>query len=351
MNSFRNHMLRDLSVPTSTVWLLADIAEAKGKQELYTRQSPQILKVLRDTAIIQSAESSNRIEGVTVDRDRLKPLVLGNARPRDRSEEEVMGYRRALNEVHAKAGRIAINADTLKHLHALCQQGSGDAGEFKRLDNDIIQLMPGQAPKIRFKCVPAKHTAAAVDELCLLYRHALDQERALPLIATAAFILDFTCIYPFRDGNGRVSRLLTLLALYQHGHEVGRYISLERLVEESKEDYYEALQHSSQRWHEGKHDLVPWLNFFLAIIRRACGEFEQRAGQIKSPRGAKSALVLDAIRRQPGEFSIGDLQKECPGVSLDMIRHLLKKLRGAEVECLGRGHQARWRQLGNKSSK
>ena len=258
-----------------------------------------------------------------------------------------MGYRRALNEVHAKAGRIPITATTLKHLHALCQQGSGDAGEFKRLDNDIIQLIPGEAPKIRFKCVPAKQTAAAVDELCLLYRHALDQERAMPLIATAAFILDFTCIHPFRDGNGRVSRLLTLLALYQHVHEVGRYISLERLVEESKEDYYEALQRSSQRWHEGKHDLTPWLNFFLAIIRRACTEFEQRAGQIKSPRGAKSALVLDAIRRQPGEFSVADLQRECPGVSLDMIRKLLKDLRGKKVECLGRGQTAKWRKISN----
>ena len=347
MNSFRNHRLRDFALPMSTVWLLNDIAEAKGKQELYTRQSPQILKAMRDTAIIQSSESSNRIEGVTVDRDRLKPLVLGNARPRDRSEEEVMGYRRALNEVHAKAARISISADTLKHLHGLCQQGSGDAGHFKRLDNDIIQLIPGEAPKIRFKCVPAKQTAAAVDELCLLYRHAIDQESVSPLIASAALVLDFTCIHPFRDGNGRVSRLLTLLALYQQGHEVGRYISLERLTEESKEDYYEALQRSSQRWHEGKHDLVPWLNFYLAIIRRACTEFEQRVGQIKSPRGAKSALVLDAIRRQPGEFSIGDLQKECPGVSLDMIRHLLKKLRGKEVECLGRGHQARWRRKSN----
>ena len=347
MNSFRNHRLRDFALPMSTVWLLNDIAEAKGKQELYTRQSPQILKALRDTAIIQSSESSNRIEGVTVDRDRLKPLVLGNARPRDRSEEEVMGYRRALNEVHAKAARISISADTLKHLHGLCQQGSGDAGHFKRLDNDIIQLIPGEAPKIRFKCVPAKQTAAAVDELCLLYRHAIDQESVSPLIASAALVLDFTCIHPFRDGNGRVSRLLTLLALYQQGHEVGRYISLERLTEESKEDYYETLQRSSQRWHEGKHDLVPWLNFYLAIIRRACTEFEQRVGQIKSPRGAKSALVLDAIRRQPGEFSIGDLQKECPGVSLDMIRHLLKKLRGKEVECLGRGHQARWRRKSN----
>jgi Fic family protein len=270
MHSFRNQRLRDFALPMSTAWLLNDIAEAKGRQELYTRQSPQILKALRDTAIIQSAESSNRIEGVTVDRDRLRPLILGNARPRDRSEEEVMGYRRALNEIHAKAARVPVSPDSLKHLHGLCQHGSGDAGQFKRLDNDIIQLLPGEAPKIRFKCVPARQTAAAVDELCLLYRHALDQEHVPPLIATAALVLDFTCIHPFRDGNGRVSRLLTLLALYQHGHEVGRYVSLERLTEEAKEDYYDALHRSSQRWHEGKHDLVPWMNFFLAIIRRAC---------------------------------------------------------------------------------
>jgi len=344
MNSFRNHRLRDLALPASTAWLLADIAEAKGKQELYTRQSPQILKALRDTAIIQSAESSNRIEGVTVDRDRLRPLVLGNARPRDRSEEEVMGYRRALNEIHSKAARIAVTPNTLKHLHALCNQGSGDAGQFKRTDNDIIQLIPGRAPKIRFKCVPAKQTPAVVDELCLLYRHALDQERVMPLIATAAFILDFTCIHPFRDGNGRVSRLLTLLALYQHGHEVGRYISLERLTEESKEDYYEALQRSSQRWHEGKHDLVPWLNFFLAIIRRACGEFEQRAGQIKSPRGAKTKLIEQAIASTLSDFTVTELERLCPGVGRDLIRHRLKELKASgSVECIGRGPGAKWR--------
>jgi len=187
-----------------------------------------------------------------------------------------------------------------------------------------------------------------VDELCLLYRHGLDQERVPPLIAAGAFVLDFTCIHPFRDGNGRVSRLVTLLALYHSGHDVGRYVSLERLTEESKEDYYEALQRSSQRWHEGKQDLVPWLNFFLAIIRRACNEFEQRAGQIKSPRGAKSALVLDAIGRQPGTFSVADLQAACPGVSMDMIRHLLDRLRKeGRIKCLGAGRSARWRKTPN----
>ena len=347
MNSFRNHSLRDLAVPMSTAWLLNDIAEAKGKQELYTRQSPQVLKALREMALIQSTESSNRIEGVTVAADRLRPLVLGNTKPRDRSEQEVQGYRLALNEIHTRHEKLAITPDTLRRLHALCQSASGDAGQFKRIDNEVVELRPGAAPVIRFKCVSAKQTPAAVDELCLLYRHALDQDNIPPLIAITALVLDFLCIHPFRDGNGRGSRLLTLLALYQHGYEVGRYISLERLVEQSKEDYYEVLNRSSQRWHEGKHELTPWMNLLLAVIRRGCAEFEQRAGQVKAPRGAKTDLVQAAIAAQSGPFRVSDIQHACPGVSLDMIRQVLKNLRGSKVECLGRGQNAQWQKLAN----
>ncbi|MGH7774122.1 MAG: Fic family protein, partial [Candidatus Binatia bacterium] len=168
-----------------------------------------------------------------------------------------------------------------------------------------------------------------------------------PLIATAGLVLDFLCIHPFRDGNGRVSRLLTLLALYHHGYEVGHYISLERLVEEAKEDYYEVLTRSSQDWHEGKHDFSPWLNYFLAILRRACAEFEQRAGQVKADRGAKTQMVEQAIGSISGEFGITDLERVCPGVSRDMIRRLLRDFKSeGRIECLGRGPGAKWRRKG-----
>lgn len=246
MNSFRNHRLRDFAVPMSTNGLLNDIAEAKGKQTLYTRQSPQLLRALREMALVQSVESSNRIEGVTVEAGRLRPLVLGHARPKDRSEQEITGYRKALNLIHTDAANLQITPALMRRLHKLCQEGSGDAGAFKKVDNEIIELRPGAAPVIRFKCLSAKATPAAMDELCLVYRHAIDQDHLPPLVAIAALILDFLCIHPFRDGNGRVSRLLTLMALYQHGYEAGRYISLERLVEESKEDYYHVLRQSSQ---------------------------------------------------------------------------------------------------------
>jgi Fic family protein len=179
----------------------------------------------------------------------------------------------------------------------------------------------------------------------------LDQDHIPPLVAIAALVLDFLCIHPFRDGNGRVSRLLTLLALYHHGYEVGRYVSLERLVEESKESYYEALHASSQGWHEGKHDLLPWLNFQWAILRRAYREFEQRVGEVEAPRGAKTAWVLQAIRDQTAEFRISDIERACPGVGREWIRTLLSELKQAkEVQCQGKGPGARWTYLGNKGS-
>ncbi|MCI0718634.1 MAG: Fic family protein, partial [Acidobacteria bacterium] len=166
--------------------------------------------------------------------------------------------------------------------------------------------------------------------------------------AVAALVLDFLCIHPFRDGNGRVARLLTLLAVYHHGFEVGRYISLERLIEESKDDYYEVLFRSSQGWHEAQHDLLPWLNYFLTILQRAYVEFEQRVGQIKTPRGAKTALVEASIAAFPGEFTLADLERACPGVSRDMIRRVLRDLqKSGHVTCLGRGPGARWRRKGN----
>jgi Fic family protein len=278
MQSFRGDRLAHLTLPLSTVWLMTDVAAARGRQDLYTRQAPQLLKALRDTALVQSVESSNRIEGVTVAPDRLVPLVLEGAKPRDRSEEEIRGYRRALDLVDASPKDLDITPDLLMKLHALIQEGSGDAGAWKRVTNEIIELRPGAPPLVRFRPVSVEDTPAAVDELCLAYRHAVGQSLAPPPVVAAALVLDFLCIHPFRDGNGRVSRLLTLLALYQHEYEVGRYISLERLVEESKADYYDVLQRSSEGWHDGSHDLIPWLNFFLAVLKRAYRELAARPG-------------------------------------------------------------------------
>jgi Fic family protein len=278
MMSFRGNHLGRITLPLGSVWLIGDVAEAKGRQELSLRQPPEVLTSLRETALVQSVESSNRIEGVAVAPDRLLPLVLGDARPRDRSEEEIQGYRRALELIHANPRDLAITPELLQRLHGTIQEGSGDAGQWKRVDNEIVELREGAPPLVRFRPTSVAETPAAVEELCLLYRHALNQSLAPPLVAVAALIFDFLCIHPFRDGNGRISRLLTLLALDQHGYEVGRYVSLERLIEESRADYYEVLRLSSAGWHEGGHDLLPWLNFFLTILKRAYRELDRLPG-------------------------------------------------------------------------
>ena len=343
MMSFRGGWLAALALPPTPIWLLGDIAESKGRQALYAKQAPEALAALRQSALIQSVESSNRIEGVTVPFERLQPLVFGHARPRDRSEEEIQGYRKALELIHEDAGRLPVAPKALQRLHVLCQGGAGDAGRWKRVDNDIVEMRPGKPPLIRFRAVSADKTALAVNELCAGYAHTLEQEHIHPLVATAAVVLDFTCIHPFRDGNGRVSRLLTLLSLYHHGIEVGRFVSLERLIEENREDYYRALLESSQGWHEGRHDLVPWLNFFLSTLRRAYRELEEREEALKNAPGSKTKLIEAAVAAFPGSFTFRELRAACPTASAELVRKVLHGLRIAgRVRALGRGPGARW---------
>lgn len=340
MNSFKRDKVE---LPLSVVWLMNSVAEYKGKQELYARQSPQILKSLVEMALIESAESSNRIEGVTVEKNRLKPLVIGHSKPRDCSEEEVAGYRKALDLIHNKHQSLRINPETIKELHRSCRGEAWDAGKWKEKDNDIIRKYPDGRVEIIFKPVSAAETPVMINQLCLAYENSIAQLKYPDLYAIACLVLDFLCIHPFRDGNGRVSRLLTLLALYQQGFTVGKYISIERIIEQSKETYYESLNKSSQNWHQAKHDVFPWINYFLGTVLGAYKEFEERAANVKPARGAKTEFVKRAIERQIGEFTISDIEKECPAVSRDMIRIIFRKLqKEKKIRCLGKGKSAKW---------
>jgi len=336
------------ALPTRTAWYLSDLSEARGKQELFTRQSPQKLKVLHEHALIESAISSNRIEGVEVDQSRVATLIFGKPSLRDRDEEEVRGYRDALRLIHESGAELPISEPTIKRLHRLCRGDIWDAGAYKAKDVDIIQTYANGRSRVRFKTVPARRTPKCMAEAVELWERGLAEKWVPPLILIGALNLDFLCVHPFRDGNGRVSRLLLLLSLYHCGFEVGRYVGLERLIEDNKERYYETLEQSSQRWHDGKHDPWPFINYLLFILAQACKEFEQRAGQMRSPRGEKTALVLAAIDRQAADFRVADLRQECPGVSVDLIRHLLDQLRAErKIKCLGLGRNARWRRTGN----
>ena len=343
MSSFKETN-KEIQLPMTAVWLMNSISEYKGKEELYTKQSPQVLKALVEMAMIESVESSNRIEGVTIERARLKPLIIGHSKPRDRSEEELTGYRKALDLIHKKHDSLTISPETIKDLHRLSRCDVGDAGQWKKKNNEIIKKHPNGRIEIIFTPLAADKVPDAMKQLCLAYQDILTQSDYPPLFAIACLILDFLSIHPFRDGNGRVSRLLTLLALYQSGYGVGKYISLERIVEQSKETYYESLNKSSQDWHKSKRNVMPWFHYFLGTIIAAYKEFEQRAGQARPERGAKTQIISQAILNQRGEFSISDIERECLGVSRDMIRVVFRQLQDEKrIVCLGKGKSARWK--------
>ncbi len=331
------------SIPMSTSWLIADLAEAKGKQDLFTKQSPQKLKILREHAVIESAVSSNRIEGVTIDQKRIGTVIFGKSLLKDRNEEEIRGYRDALNMIHSRGDKIPVSHETIKKLHSQTRGEIWDAGEYKIKDGDIIEKYPNGRERIRFKTVTAKETPLFMDKLIDYWDTTIRERKIHPLLVLAGFNLDFLCIHPFRDGNGRVSRLLLLLGCYTLGYEVGRYISIERLIEENKESYYETLEISSQSWHEGKHDPWPYINYLLFILKTAYREFEERAERLTFSKGAKTQMVTDAIDSFYDSFTVSDLKRKCPYVSPDMIRKVLKDLnKQGKVYCSGRGQHARW---------
>ena len=336
------------AIPVMTAWYLADISEAKGKQELYKRQSPQRLKSLKEHALIESAVSSNRIEGVEIDKKRIGTIIFGKSLLHDRSEEEVRGYREALNLIHDAGLKLSLTENICKKLHALARGEIWDAGKYREKNSDIIEKYQDGTTSIRFRTVPADKISLCMKKLVESWHECISETKVPPLIALAAFNLDFLCIHPFRDGNGRVSRLLMLLQCYHLGIDVGRYISLERLIEQNKERYYETLKLGSEGWHEGRHDPWHYINFVCFILKSAYREFEERLDRLPQPRGEKTAMVYDAVKSFPGDFSVADILRKCPGVGIDMIRRVLKDLQvQGVIKCLGRGRNAKWNKIGN----
>lgn len=324
------------------------IAEAKGQESLHKKQVPQALETLRQVAMIQSTESSNRIEGVYADHSRIVALVQEKTAPRNRDESEIAGYRKVLATVHEDWEGIPFTPNVLLQLHRdLYSFAEGGGGAWKATVNAITETLPDGAERVRFQPTPAWQTADAIQELHRVFSRAWESGVHDPLILIPAYVLDFLCIHPFRDGNGRMARLITLLLLYKAGYSVGRYISLEKVVEDTKESYYETLGLSSQNWHEGTHAPGPWIEYFLGVmLQGAYKRFINRVGDLTVSRGSKSKMLLDAIDAKHGPFSVGQLREECPTVSVDLIRRMLYGLRHeGKVVSMGRGPGAKWQRV------
>lgn len=257
------------------VMYLTQIHEFKGEQTLFIEAKADTLSQLVDIAKIQSIEASNKIEGIYTSDERLKALVKDSTRPRTRNEREIAGYRDVLNTIHENHDYIPPKPSIILQLHRDLYkfEGMDIGGRYKTSDN-IIEEQDAEGNKsVRFRPMPAWETPEAIEKICQSYDEALNSENIDALIIIPMFVLDFLCVHPFNDGNGRISRLLTLLLLYRSGYIVGKYISIEKLIEQTKEIYYESLQLSSAGWHENKNDYEPFVKYMLGVIVAAYRDF------------------------------------------------------------------------------
>jgi Fic family protein len=345
--TFRNEKLKNKDIPMKIVKLIGKINEYKGKQELYIEQSPQILRKLKEVAIIQSTKASNSIEGIVVTDKRLNEIMKDDTILKDRSEGEIAGYRDVLNTIHTSYDSIPINSNIILQLHRdLYKYVSANGGEWKNQNNIIGEILSNGEKHVRFRPLNAAETPEAMNELCEYLSAEISEENVDPLILIGSFILDFLCIHPFNDGNGRVSRLLTLLLLYKYKYKLGRYISLEKIIENSKSSYYKTLNKSSVGWHDGDHNIFIWLDYFLGSLLAAYKEFENRVGTVKNKKGNKSYRVEQAVKNILGTFTKEDIRQACPDVSDSTINRVFRKLKKEEViEVLGKGRSAKWKRL------
>ena len=346
MKSFKPGFLDQQRIPQNLLRTIRLLGEYKGKEQVYKQQSPQLLETLRQSAVIQSTESSNRIEGVTAPHDRIVKLVQKKIEPRDRSEQEIAGYRDVLNTIHANHANMKFSVNLVLQMHRdLLRFTTEKDGNWKTSQNEIEEIGANGKKFVRFTPVAPHLTEDAMRSLHDQFDRALASQEFEPLLLIPTYVLDFLCIHPFRDGNGRMARLLTLLLLYQTGYEVGTFISLENIIEETRESYYDTLYQSSQKWHQGKHSLTPWWDYFLGVmLLSAYREFEKRAGVVTKTRGAKTKMITDAVDQISGDFRVADIQRVCPGVGLDLIRLRLSGMKKAgRLEVSGRGPGATWR--------
>ena len=320
--------------------MLSSLHEFRGKQELYIEAESDVLTALLDIAKIQSTKASNKIEGIYTSDERLEALVMEKAEPRNRSEEEIAGYREVLATVHDSYEYIPIRPNNILQLHRdLYSFSSSDTGgRFKNTDNVIAESGKDGQQRVRFMPVPAFQTPEAMENLCNEFSNAIERAEYDPLLLIPMFIIDFLCIHPFNDGNGRMSRLLTLLLLYRSGYIVGKYVSMEMLIEKTKETYYEALQNSSAEWHNNQSDYTSFVRYYLGVVLKGYNEFQDRIEHLKYRKFSKADRVKAVFEKKLGIVKKSDIAKLCPDISETTIERTLKELLEAGyIEKVGKG--------------
>lgn len=327
------------------VGYLTTIHEYKGEQRLIAERHADVLESLVEVAKIQSTESSNKIEGIYTSDERLKKIVLDKTMPKTRNEREIAGYRDVLNTIHENFPHIPIRDTFILQLHRDLYkfENATNGGSFKTADNIIEEEDASGNKFVRFKPLPAWEAPDAIICLCTAYNAAINRSEADPLILIPMFIIDFLCIHPFHDGNGRMSRLLTLLLLYQNDYIVGKYISLEKLIERTKDSYYDALQKSSQGWMEDENNYEAFVKYLLGIITAAYREFFDRAHIVEEKKVPKPDRIEELIKNHLGTITKTEILERAPGISRTTIQRTLTELvKAGKITKIGGGRYTKY---------
>ncbi len=340
MRAFHFKSVYNKLLTPEVVAYLTQIHEYKGQQNLFIEAKADALSNLLEVAKIQSTEASNRIEGIITTDDRLRKIVREKTMPQTRSEKEIAGYRDVLATIHESHDYISPKPSVILQLHRDLYKFSGKSigGSFKNSDNVIAEELPDGQRIIRFQPVPAWETPEAIRTLCDAFQEAMQDAELDPLLLIPIFVLDFLCIHPFNDGNGRMSRLLTLLLLYRSGYIVGKYISIEKLISDTKETYYEVLQQSSRNWHEGTNDYAPFVTYMLSVLVAAYRDFETRIELLTNRSLSKPDRVREIIRKHLGKITKSEIMAQCPDISqITVQRALAEMLKNGEITKLSGG--------------
>ena len=329
------------------VGYLTTIHEYKGEQRLIAERHADVLESLVEVAKIQSTESSNKIEGIYTSDERLKKIVLDKTMPKTRNEREIAGYRDVLNTIHENFPHIPIRDTFILQLHRdlyKFENSTSNGGRFKNSDNIIEEEDANGNKFVRFRPLPAWETPEAITELCAAYNEAINRSEADALLIIPLFIIDFLCIHPFNDGNGRMSRLLTLLLLYQNDYIVGKYISLEKLIERTKDSYYDVLQESSQGWIEDENNYEPFVKYILGVIVAAYREFFDRAQIVEEKKVPKPDRIEELIKNHLGTITKTEIVDATPGISTTTVQRTLTDLVKAEkIIKIGNGRYTKYK--------
>lgn len=327
MRNFNYSKIKDIKWDSEILSLVASIYRYQGKQELYLKQRPNELEKLIDIAKIQSTESSNEIEGIVTTSVRLKQLLEEKTTPRNRNEQEIVGYRDVLDIIHENFDVIPISRNYILQMHKILYSHMNNplAGKTKNVQNYISATYPDGHSEVLFTPLSPFETPGALDLICDEYNRVIGNFEVEPIIMIPIFIHDFLCIHPFNDGNGRLSRLLTTLLLYKNGFYVGRYISLESLIAKDKAAYYEALNKAGINWQNGNEDVVPFIKYLLKIVLAAYKAFDNRFSIVENKLSAIE-MVRKAVSQKLGRFTKQDIRELCPSLSISSIEGSLRKL-------------------------